>query len=89
MGRQRGALKIVGGTNMSSPNATWLRGPRVRVDTLKPGDHFVALTGVVYKYEKTDEDDCRIHHVACAEGEFTTTFPGAAQVVVIDPGASP
>jgi hypothetical protein len=66
---------------MSSPNTTWLRGPRVRVDTLKPGDLFLCMTGRIYQYVRRD-DDALVHHVESIYGTVKTTFPGSAQVVV-------
>ena len=66
------------------PHETWKAGSRVRVDTLRKGDRFIAADGIVYEYVCVDEgerDD--IHHVI-GPNEEKTFFAGCAQGVRVD-----
>jgi hypothetical protein len=58
----------------------WLDGPRVRVDSLKPGDPFIAVNGERYTYVRRDGALSGAHHVVDADG-VKTCFAGCAEVV--------
>jgi hypothetical protein len=58
----------------------WKRGPRVRVDTLKRGDRFVASDGLIYTYVRPDGALSGVHHVEGPSGE-KTSFAGCAEGV--------
>lgn len=65
------------------PHETWKAGPRVRVDTLRKGDRFIAADGIVYEYVRVDGALSGVHHVT-GPGEEKTSFAGCAQGVRVD-----
>lgn len=41
---------------------TWAKGPRVRIETLRKGDKFIAVTGRTYTYVRKDDALSGVHH---------------------------
>lgn len=62
----------------------WLDGPRVRVDSLRHGDKFIAVNGARYTYERRDGALSGAYHVTDTDGR-KTWFAGCAEVVKQQP----
>jgi hypothetical protein len=63
------------------PAPEWQNGPRVRVDTLRKGQRFIAYDGVTYTYERIDGALSGVHHVTDGQGR-RTCFAGCAEGVL-------
>lgn len=64
-------------------DATWKKGPRVRLDSLKVGDMFLAADGAVYRvtgWYKDRPGDCP--HAVNIETNKETLFAGSAEGVL-------
>lgn len=64
------------------PSKVWQRGPRVRVETLRDGDFFLAMDGQEYTYVRVDGAYRGVHHVVDTRGNGTS-FAGCAEVVLL------
>lgn len=69
--------------NAWAPHPTWCERPRVRVDTLKKGDMFVAIDGCQYTYDRVDGACSGVHHVI-GDTDEKTSFAGCAEVVKME-----
>jgi hypothetical protein len=58
----------------------WRDSARVRMDTLRRGDRFIAIDGDGYTYDRVDGASSGVHHVTCDDGA-RTSFAGCAEVV--------
>ena len=70
----------LGSSTTWKPDAVWQAGPRVRVETLKRGDKFRAIDGMVYTYDRVDGASSGVHHVTSITSG-PTSFAGCAEGV--------
>ena len=63
-------------------NTEWEKGPRVRVDSLKPGQRFLSMSNGCFTYERRDGALSGVYHVVDDAGG-RTSFAGCAEVVMI------
>jgi len=67
---------------VSAPDPRWAHNPRVRVDSLAPGAHFLGRDGRRYDCVRQDAVT-GAHVVVDSESNLYTQFSGCAEVVPV------